>query len=66
MTDPWGNHYEVVADWNFDNKIDNPANTADAGNVFNRGVAVWSYGPNGAKGITTQNNADGTHIRSWK
>jgi len=63
LADPWGNRFEVMADWNFDNKIDNPGNTADGENVYNRGVAVWSYGP---KAVATPNKTDGTHIRSWR
>jgi prepilin-type N-terminal cleavage/methylation domain-containing protein len=63
LADPWGNRYEVVADWNFDNKIDNPANIADGGNAYNHGVVAWSYGP---RAVATQNATDGTHIRSWK
>jgi len=63
LADPWGNRFEVVADWNFDNKIDNPGNLADGENVYNRGVAVWSYGP---KGSATVNKSEGTHIRSWR
>jgi prepilin-type N-terminal cleavage/methylation domain-containing protein len=65
MYDPWGNRYGVIADWNYDGKIDKPANQADGGNVYGRGVAVWSYGPN-AKGTLKQDANDGTHIRSWK
>ena len=63
LSDPWGNRYEVIADWNFDNKIDNPANKADGMNVYNRGVAVWSYGPSGKSTVSA---TDSTHIRSWK
>ncbi len=66
MTDPWGNRYEVIADWNYDNNIDQPANKADGGNVFGRGVAVWSYGPNAKTGSLKQDANDNTHIRSWK
>ncbi len=58
-SDPWGNRYEAIADWNFDNKIDNPL--ADGARISGRGVAVWSRGP---KGIATA--GDPTHIRSWK
>jgi len=61
LSDPWGNYYEVIADWNFDNKIDSP--TADGLKVYGLGVAVWSYGPSG-KAI--QSATDSTHIRSWK
>ena len=64
LADPWGNRYDVMADWNFDNKLDNPANTADGENVYNRGVAVWSYGPTAP--ANTLNKSDGTHIRSWR
>jgi len=61
FADPWGNRYEVVADWNFDNKIDAPL--ADGEAVQQRGVAVWSYGP---KGKAVANSNDSTHIRSWR
>lgn len=61
MADPWGNRYEVVADWNGDNKIAAPL--ADGEAVPNRGVVVWSYGP---KGKPVANPADKTHIRSWR
>jgi hypothetical protein len=61
FADPWGNRYEVVADWNGDNKIDAPL--ADGEAVQRRGVAVWSYGP---KGKAVDNPADKTHIRSWR
>jgi prepilin-type N-terminal cleavage/methylation domain-containing protein len=59
LSDPWGNRYEIIADWNFDNRIDNPM--ADGSRVAGRGVAVWSRGP---KGIVTA--GDPSHIRSWK
>lgn len=66
LTDPWGNNYEVVADWNYDNNLDKPSNQVDGGNVAGRGVAVWSYGPN-VKGAGPKPDAkDETHIRSWK
>ncbi len=55
FVDPWGVPYNVIADWNFDNKIDNPAKQADGMNVYNKGVAVWSAGP-------STNNS----LRSWK
>jgi len=61
IADPWGNRYEVVADWNGDNKIDAPL--ADGEAVQRRGVAVWSYGP---KGKPIANPADKTHICSWR
>jgi hypothetical protein len=61
LADPWGNRYEIVADWNGDGKIDAPLADGDA--VPHRGVAVWSYGP---KGKTVANSRDHTHIRSWR
>ena len=61
LADPWGNRYEVVADWTGDNQIDTPL--ADGEGVQHRGVAVWSYGP---KAKPDANPKDNTHIRSWR
>lgn len=65
LADPWANRYEVIADWNFDNTVSSP--TAD-GDKVSRGVAVWSWGPNGCAPTSqrTPNAQDKTHIRSWK
>jgi general secretion pathway protein G len=60
LADPWGNRYNVVADWDFDNKIDN---LADGQDVSGRGVAVWSWGH---KNSTSPNANESSHIRSWK
>jgi len=60
MADPWGDHYEVIADWNFDNQID----SADQVKVTGRGVAVWSYGPWTAN--DTPKLGAGKNIHSWK
>jgi general secretion pathway protein G len=62
MTDPWGDHYEVIADWNFDNRIDSPL--ADGVKVGGRGVAVWSYGPWTANSLPAAGS--GKNIHSWK
>ena len=60
LADPWGNRYEVVADWNGDGRIDAPL--AD-GEAVQKPVAVWSYG---RRGKAVDNPKDTTHIRSWK
>jgi len=60
LADPWGNRYEVVADWNGDGRINAPL--AD-GEAVQKPVAVWSYG---RRGKAVDNPKDTTHIRSWK
>jgi type II secretory pathway pseudopilin PulG len=60
FADPWGNRYEIVADWNYDNRIDSPL--ADGGAAQGQGVAIWSYGPSG---VNKANPADKRHLRSW-
>jgi prepilin-type N-terminal cleavage/methylation domain-containing protein len=59
LSDPWGNRYQIIADWNFDNKISSPM--ADGATVNGRSVAVWSLGPKSSTMV-----GDATHIRSWK
>lgn len=61
LSDPWGNRYRVVADWNFDNKLDSPQ--VDGQDVSGRGVAVWSWG---AKNKISADKNEPSHIRSWK
>ena len=61
LSDPWGNRYNVIADWNFDNTINNPR--ADGQIVNGRNVAVWSWGPKDTSG--SQPGAS-SHIWSWK
>ena len=62
LADPWGNRYNIVADWNFDNKLSSPAQ-ADGQDVFGRSVAVWSWGPKDTAGSRA---GDPSHIWSWK
>jgi prepilin-type N-terminal cleavage/methylation domain-containing protein len=59
LADPWGNRYNVMADWNFDNKVEG----ADGQEVGGRGVAAWSWGNNNQ---TSPNKDEPSHIRSWK
>jgi type II secretory pathway pseudopilin PulG len=61
LADPWGNRYEIVADWNFDNRIDSPL--ADGGGAQGQSVVVWSYGWRGASAPPSANSK---HIRSWQ
>jgi len=61
LADPWGNRYEIVADWNGDGKIDAPL--ADGEGVQRRGVVAWSYG---RRGKVVANPNDANHLRSWK
>ncbi len=61
LADPWGNRYEIVADWNFDNRIDSPL--ADGGAATGYGVIVWSHGPGG---VTKHSSATKKSIRSWR
>lgn len=63
MADPWGDHYEVIADWNFDNRIDTPL--ADQVKVTGHGAAVWSYGPWSAPNDLPKLGA-AKNIHSWK
>jgi len=61
FADPWDNRYEIVADWNYDNRIDSPL--ADGGALQSHGLAIWSYGPDRT---TTPNPTKPSHIRSWR
>ena len=67
LADPWGNRYQVIADWTLDNTLGNgqSGNSVKADNeaVYGRGVAVWSYGP---KGVITPDAKETTHVRSWR
>jgi type II secretory pathway pseudopilin PulG len=60
LADPWGNRYEIVADWNFDNRIASPL--ADGGALRGQQLAIWSHGP--GRG-TAPNPTYNKHIRSW-
>ena len=57
LADPWGNRYQVVADWSMQGNLQ-----ADGDALQNRRVAVWSWGPSN----TTANAMDPSHIRSWR
>ncbi|MCX7009580.1 MAG: type II secretion system protein [Kiritimatiellaeota bacterium] len=63
LSDPWGNRYVVVADWNNDGKV--WADDENASARILRRIAVWSWGPDPtAVGIPSTTNT--SHIRTWK
>jgi type II secretory pathway pseudopilin PulG len=63
LADPWGNRYNVAADWTMDGFIRDGVQ-ADGEDVTNR-VAVWSWGPEpGSSPQADRNNK--AHIRSWR
>lgn len=60
LADPWGNRYNVVADWTMDGKV--TPQLADDERVTN-GVAVWSWGTDVSCQADDKSKA---HIRSWR
>ena len=59
LFDPWGNHYHVFLNYDYDNRMRPPISNE----VFwDRQVIVWSSGPDGKSG-TPETNAD--NVYSW-
>ena len=46
LWDPWGNHYRIIMDTNFDNQIAAPPWVKEV-KIIPQGVIVWSPGPDG-------------------
>ena len=64
LSDPWGNRYVVLPDWNMDGIIEGP----DGESSIRASVAVWSWGPNPLPGPngSLENPTNTLHIRSWR
>ena len=65
LSDPWGNRYVVLPDWDMDGVIKG----ADGETSIRASVAVWSWGPTptqGASGNNFESSTNTTHIRSWR
>ncbi len=64
LSDPWGNRYVVLPDWDMDGEIKG----ADGATSIRASVAVWSWGPNPVPGPngSLENPNTNTHIRSWR
>jgi hypothetical protein len=63
FSDPWGNRYVVVADWNLDGRV--WADDQNQSARISRRVAVWSWGPD-LTAVGVPNATNTSHIRSWK
>ncbi len=61
LFDPWGNHYQLVLNYDYDDELREPAAIGDEIH-YNTKVLVWCYGPDGKSG-TPETNQD--NIYSW-
>ena len=64
LADPWGNRYNVVADWSMSGLIAN--NTGDLKMAVTNSVAVWSWGPDPSQVGATRGWPVKSHIYSWQ
>ncbi len=59
LVDPWANHYRVLIDTNFDNRLLDPFGENGRGSKrISASVAAWSLGPDGEEGTSDD-------IRTW-
>ncbi len=59
LYDPWGETYYIVMDYDLDGEIENPI---DTGNVITKKVAIYSLGPDGEGGSSSQNRDNASNF----
>jgi prepilin-type N-terminal cleavage/methylation domain-containing protein len=61
FTDPWGNGYRYMCDFNYDGNLVIKFGDGTITNLVNTGVSVWSPGKNHTDGINDKDD-----VRSWQ
>lgn len=60
LWDPWGDHYYVTIDTDYNNRVDKPSwDTANASTFLSQGVIVW------AAGKDEDENTRGDNVMTW-